>query len=83
MIKNGKQEEMLLAADYRQELGRMNRELLFHFLELADTLVHRPQDYARTKDGLTALVHNMQFLVNSLRAHQVRTISQDMNCWML
>ena len=62
---------MSCAADFRKELGRLNREVLFGLLELVDALVQRPSAYARLVEGIGLALRNANFLLNLLRAHQV------------
>ena len=56
---------------YRDELLRLNRELLFNFLELQDTLAERPSAYARAVENVGLIVRNMHYLLRALRFQQV------------
>ncbi len=58
-------------ADFRAELGRLNRELLFAYLDLVDCLVDHPSAYARAVETVGVLARNLTYLLNALRAHQV------------
>eukprot|EP00246_Nothoceros_aenigmaticus_P000774 TRINITY_DN11001_c0_g1_i1.p1 TRINITY_DN11001_c0_g1~~TRINITY_DN11001_c0_g1_i1.p1 ORF type:complete len:111 (-),score=22.66 TRINITY_DN11001_c0_g1_i1:274-606(-) len=60
------------AADYKQELKQLNRELVLNMLELADVLVDRPSQYARRVEDMGLILRNMHHLLNSLRPHQAR-----------
>ena len=61
-----------VAADFRGQLARLNRELLFAYLDLVDCLVERPSAYARAIESVGLLARNMAYLLNALRAHQAR-----------
>ncbi len=58
-------------ADFRGQLLRLNRELLFIFVELLGTLADAPSGYARGVEALGLVVRNMHYLLNALRAQQV------------
>jgi hypothetical protein len=62
-----------LRADFRGQLARLNRELLFAYLDLVDCLVERPSAYARAVENVGLLARNMAYLLNALRAHQARS----------
>ena len=59
------------SADFRAELGRLNRELLFAYLDLVDCLVDHPGAYARAVETVGVLARNLTYLLNALRSHQV------------
>ena len=59
------------SADFRAELGRLNRELLFAYLDLVDCLVDQPSAYARAVETVGVLARNLTYLLNALRSHQV------------
>jgi hypothetical protein len=65
--------EVVLAGntDFKGELRRQNRELLFAYLDLLDRLVERPSAYARCVENIGVVARNMHYLLNALRAHQV------------
>ena len=58
-------------ADFRTELRKLNKELLFCFLDLVNTLVERPSAYARAVENVGLVARNMHYLLNALRGHQV------------
>ena len=58
-------------ADFRTELCSLNKELLFCFLDLMNTLVERPSAYARSVENVGVVARNMHYLLNALRGHQV------------
>ncbi|XP_078446504.1 mediator of RNA polymerase II transcription subunit 7a-like [Wolffia australiana] len=58
--------------DYKKELKALNRELQLHFLELADVLVDRPSQYARSAEDISLIFKNLHHLLNSIRPHQAR-----------
>ncbi len=64
---------VLCRADFKKQLGRLNRELLFGYLDLLDCLVQRPSAYARAVENVGVGARNMAYLLNALRAHQVIT----------
>ncbi|XP_020420557.1 mediator of RNA polymerase II transcription subunit 7a [Prunus persica] len=58
--------------DFKKELRSLNRELQLHILELADILVERPSQYARSVEDISLIFKNLHDLLNSLRPHQAR-----------
>ncbi|BDA46552.1 probable mediator of RNA polymerase II transcription subunit 7 at N-terminal half [Coccomyxa sp. Obi] len=58
--------------DFKAELRRLNRELLFTFLDLLDCLVQRPSAYARAVENVGLIARNMSYLLNALRMHWKR-----------
>ena len=65
-----------VGAEFRAELRKLNRELLFCFLDLINTLVERPSAYARSVENVGLVARNMHYLLNALRGHQVSR-----HCW--
>ncbi len=61
-----------LFADFREQLGLLNKELLFNFVRLLDCLVDRPSQYARQIEQIGQILRNMRHLLNLLRVQQVR-----------
>eukprot|EP00271_Cylindrocystis_brebissonii_P015200 TRINITY_DN37426_c0_g1_i1.p1 TRINITY_DN37426_c0_g1~~TRINITY_DN37426_c0_g1_i1.p1 ORF type:complete len:236 (+),score=66.69 TRINITY_DN37426_c0_g1_i1:203-910(+) len=59
--------------DVKGELQALGREVLLEFLELTDTLVQRPSQFARRVEEIGLLFKNIHHLLNSLRPHQART----------
>ncbi|ONI03574.1 hypothetical protein PRUPE_6G266300 [Prunus persica] len=57
---------------FKKELRSLNRELQLHILELADILVERPSQYARSVEDISLIFKNLHDLLNSLRPHQAR-----------
>lgn len=64
--------------DFKTELLKLNKEVLFTFLELLNTLVESPgltpasrTQYDTQMMGLGLLMWNMHHLLNLLRPHQV------------
>ncbi|CAK0785716.1 hypothetical protein CVIRNUC_008927 [Coccomyxa viridis] len=60
------------SVDFRKELVKLNKELLFCYLDLIDTLIERPSAYARSVEHVGVVARNMQYLLNTLRGHQAR-----------
>jgi len=56
--------------DFRTELRRLNRELLFAFVGMLAAVVGEPSQSARSVEVVGALAHNLQHLLNRLRPHQ-------------
>ncbi|KAK9806166.1 hypothetical protein WJX72_003807 [[Myrmecia] bisecta] len=63
--------------DFKGHLLKLNKELLFNFLELLDTLVDRPSAYARQVENLGLIMRNMHYLLNIMRSHQARATLQE------
>lgn len=59
-------------AAIKEELLKLNKGLLFLFLELLTVLVQQPSQYAATLNPILGTLHNMQHLVNIARPLQVR-----------
>lgn len=55
------------------ELKKLNRALLFNFLELLEVLVKNPVLYQKKVDDLEVIFVNMHHLLNSFRPHQARS----------
>ena len=66
----------LLSADFKGELRRLNKELLFTFLDLLDCLVQRPSAYARAVENVGLIARNMSYILNALRSEQARNLAQ-------
>jgi len=66
---------LMAFADFKGELTRLNRELLFVFLDLLDCLVQRPSAYARAAENVGVVARNMSYLLNALRSEQVLSFS--------
>ncbi|KAK9918763.1 hypothetical protein WJX75_006706 [Coccomyxa subellipsoidea] len=58
--------------DFKGELRRLNRELLYTFLDLLDCLVQRPSTYARAVENVGLVARNMSYILNALRSEQAR-----------
>jgi hypothetical protein len=59
-------------AEVPDELRRLNRMLLFSFLDLLEVLVHTPKDFQRKVDEIELILVNMHHLLNYYRPHQAR-----------
>ena len=64
-----------VTTDFKAELRRLNRELLFTFLDLLDCLVQRPSAYARAVENVGLIARNMSYLLNALRSEQASLLS--------
>lgn len=58
--------------DVKSELRSLSTELGLMLLELIDTCVQRPSQYARRVEDISLLLKNIHHLLNSLRPHQAR-----------
>ncbi|KAL6063922.1 Mediator of RNA polymerase II transcription subunit 7 [Balamuthia mandrillaris] len=58
--------------NHTQELKKMNRSLLFNFLELVDLLTKNPPAFREKVEDVELLFVNMHHLLNSYRPHQAR-----------
>eukprot|EP00878_Enallax_costatus_P002412 GHUV01002588.1.p2 GENE.GHUV01002588.1~~GHUV01002588.1.p2 ORF type:complete len:211 (+),score=78.77 GHUV01002588.1:224-856(+) len=56
----------------KQELLKLNKGLLFLFLELLTVLVQQPSRYAESLGPVLATMHNMQYLINLARPLQAK-----------
>ncbi len=65
----------IVATDFKAELRRLNRELLFTFLDLLDCLVQRPSAYARAVENVGLIARNMSYLLNALRSEQASLLT--------
>ncbi|ONI29102.1 hypothetical protein PRUPE_1G181600 [Prunus persica] len=63
---------LVLIIYFKKELRSLNRELQLHILELADILVERPSQYARSVEDISLIFKNLHHLLNSLCPHQAR-----------
>ena len=61
----------ILFADFRSELRRLNRELLFAFTDMLGLVAGRPSQSARSVELVGMLARNLQHLLNLLRPYQV------------
>jgi hypothetical protein len=61
-----------VAADIKAELVKLNKGLLFLFLELVTVLVQQPSGYSSALSPVLITLHNMMHLINMARHHQVR-----------
>ena len=57
-------------ADFKEEIKRCNREVLFGFIELLGALTDRPSSYARQLEAVGIALRNQLHLCNLLRPHQ-------------
>jgi hypothetical protein len=62
-----------MPADIKAELIKLNKGLLFLFLELLTVLVQQPSGYSSALTPVMVTLHNMMHLLNLARHHQVRT----------
>lgn len=60
------------AADLREELKRLNGEVLRRFTALVENLVEAPSLYERRVEEITLLFNNMHHLLNAIRPCQAR-----------
>lgn len=56
--------------DIKEELLRMNQELLISFQELLTVLVNQPGGAPQLVTDISSLLRQMQYLLNLLRPHQ-------------
>lgn len=63
-------------ADFRGELRRLNRELLFAFTDMLAAVAGRPSQSARSVELVGVLARNLQHLLNLLRPHQVSVVKR-------
>lgn len=59
------------AADVKQELLKLNKGLLFIYIDLLHILVHNPSQYADMVTVAITCLQNMQHLISRLRPEQV------------
>jgi len=57
----------------RRELHKMNREIVFQYIDLMATLTESPGLYARKLEEVRTALMNMQYLLNTLRPAQSRS----------
>eukprot|EP01112_Ceratiomyxa_fruticulosa_P008538 TRINITY_DN2215_c0_g1_i4.p1 TRINITY_DN2215_c0_g1~~TRINITY_DN2215_c0_g1_i4.p1 ORF type:complete len:251 (-),score=55.05 TRINITY_DN2215_c0_g1_i4:456-1208(-) len=55
-----------------EELKKLNRSILFTYLELLDVLINNPEHYKTKVEHLELLFVNMHHLMNGYRPHQAR-----------
>ncbi|RKP08580.1 mediator complex, subunit Med7, partial [Thamnocephalis sphaerospora] len=60
------------SAGRADELKRLNRSLVFNFLELVDTLINAPEQYPAKIDHFRLILNNMYALINEYRPLQAR-----------
>jgi len=58
--------------ELRRELHKMNREIVFQYMDLVGTLTESPGLYARKLEEVRTALMNMQYLLNTLRPAQSR-----------
>lgn len=63
----------VVPADIKAELIKLNKGLLFLFLELLTVLVQQPSGYSSALTPVMVTLHNMMHLINLARHHQVGT----------
>jgi hypothetical protein len=68
----------LCPADIKGELLRLNRGVLFMFLELLQVLVAQPSQYSSMLSEIMGTLFNMNHLLNMARPLQVRL----QGCWL-
>ncbi|EGC34873.1 hypothetical protein DICPUDRAFT_152878 [Dictyostelium purpureum] len=54
------------------ELKKLNRSILFNYLQLLETLIENPTNYQKKIDDISLLFINFHHLLNSYRPHQAR-----------
>ncbi|KAF2073475.1 hypothetical protein CYY_005223 [Polysphondylium violaceum] len=54
------------------ELKKLNRSILFNYLQLLETLIENPSDFKTKVDDISLLFINFHHLLNSYRPHQAR-----------
>ena len=64
----------VIPVDIKAELIKLNKGLLFLFLELLTVLVQQPSGYSSALTPVMVTLHNMMHLLNLARHHQVRTV---------
>uniref|UniRef100_A0A915E3I5 Mediator of RNA polymerase II transcription subunit 7 n=1 Tax=Ditylenchus dipsaci TaxID=166011 RepID=A0A915E3I5_9BILA len=67
------------AVDWRCELKRLVRDVLSHFLQLLECLIHQPSHSACLElvDSIRVLFINIHHLINQQRPAQARTMLRD------
>jgi hypothetical protein len=65
-----------MPADIKAELIKLNKGLLFLFLELLTVLVQQPSGYSSALTPVMVTLHNMMHLINLARHHQVGTAAE-------
>ena len=73
-------QECVSPADFREELRRLNRELLFAFVGMLGAVAEAPSQSARSVELVGALARNLQHLLNMLRPHQVNATCLHCRC---
>lgn len=58
--------------DRVQELKKLNRSLIVHFLELLDVLVKTPEEFGNSIENISTIFINMHHILNAYRPHQAR-----------
>lgn len=62
-----------MCTDFKQELTKLNKEVLFSFHELLSFLINQPSQMSQQTANISTLLRNMHHLLNMLRPHQVST----------
>ncbi|KYQ96816.1 putative mediator complex subunit 7 [Tieghemostelium lacteum] len=55
-----------------KELKKLNRSILFNYLQLLETLIENPTDYRSKVEDISLLFINFHHLLNSYRPHEAR-----------
>lgn len=62
--------------DFKSELLKLNKEILYHFIDLIDVLATRPGEYVHALSDLEAVFQNTHYLLNAMRHFQARATLQ-------
>lgn len=62
--------------DFKSELLKLNKEILYHYIDLIDVLATRPGDYVHALADLDAVFQNAHYLLNAMRHFQARATLQ-------
>lgn len=57
--------------DFKQELKKMNREILFCYLKLINAIISTPSRHSRHLENLGILLRNIHQLLNLMQLNQV------------
>ena len=68
-------EHVCWCADFKGELLKLNKELLFAFLESLNTVVTAPSQWTEAFKDVNRVLAEMHHMLNTLRTYQVRTRS--------
>mmetsp|Transcript_16281 Transcript_16281/g.35394 ORF Transcript_16281/g.35394 Transcript_16281/m.35394 type:complete len:297 (-) Transcript_16281:46-936(-) len=58
--------------DLRNEFRKLNKQLLFHFIDLVHNLTKGPRQQIEQVNEVTVILHNMHHLLNAIRPRQAR-----------